>query len=164
MKLGAHLKRVTKGKQTKVGRKTKKRIRSLINEDDEGMARSPPVVGLTIEEELELTAPQPTQTSQASTRATPLPSQASSSVSQMSTRSMLRQQPINSAFNVKPDFEFPSNEESEQTIMPMSILEAKTRFRRQMQVGEATGTRCIGFVGDANDVSKPTNFSFLPRS
>ncbi|KAK4346577.1 hypothetical protein RND71_032916 [Anisodus tanguticus] len=49
--------RVTKGKQTKVGRKTKKRTRSLIDEDDEGVARSPTPVGLTLEEELELIAP-----------------------------------------------------------------------------------------------------------
>ncbi|KAK4367522.1 hypothetical protein RND71_011314 [Anisodus tanguticus] len=56
--------KVTKGNQTKVGKKTKKRIRSLIDEDDEGVARSPPPVGLTLKEELELTAPGPTQTSQ----------------------------------------------------------------------------------------------------
>ncbi|KAJ8534027.1 hypothetical protein K7X08_007351 [Anisodus acutangulus] len=49
--------KVTKGKQIKVGRKTKKRTISLIDEDDEGVARSPSVVGLTLEEELELTTP-----------------------------------------------------------------------------------------------------------
>ncbi|KAK4345778.1 hypothetical protein RND71_035954 [Anisodus tanguticus] len=88
--------------------------------NDEGVARSPSVVGLTLEEELELTTPQPTQISQANTSATPLPSQANNSASQykfMPTPSVPRKQPINSAFNVEPDFEFPSNEESDPVII-----------------------------------------------
>ncbi|XP_059302246.1 uncharacterized protein LOC132054218 [Lycium ferocissimum] len=46
---------VAKGKQSNGGRKTKKRTRSLIDEDDEGLARSPLFMWLTLEEELELT-------------------------------------------------------------------------------------------------------------
>ncbi|XP_059289825.1 uncharacterized protein LOC132043339 [Lycium ferocissimum] len=158
--------KVAKGKQSNGGRKTKKRTRSLIDEDDEGLARSPPATGLTLEEELELTVPQPTQTSQASSSATALPSQASSSTSEyrfMPTPSVARQQPINNTFTAEPDFDFLSNDEADPPLMPMSISEAKTRFLRQMQVGEATGTRCIGFVGDASGVSKPTNLPFSLR-
>ncbi|KAJ8557320.1 hypothetical protein K7X08_002945 [Anisodus acutangulus] len=115
---------VTKGKQTKIGRKTKKRTRSLI---DEGVARSPPTVGFTIEEELKVTTPQPTQTSQASTSAIPLPSQSSNSASQyrfMPTPSVPRQQPINNAFNVESVFEFPSNNESKPVIILMLRLDS----------------------------------------
>ena len=136
------------------------------DEDDEGLARIPPAIGLTLGEELQLTAPQPTQTSQASSSATALLSQASSSTSEyrfMPTPSVARQQPINNAFTAEPDFDFLSNDEANPPLMPMSISEAKTRFIRQMQVGEATGTRRIGFVGDASGVSKPTNLPFSPR-
>ncbi|KAK4366796.1 hypothetical protein RND71_014676 [Anisodus tanguticus] len=78
----------------------------------------------------------------------------------MPTPSVPMQQPINNAFNVESDFEFPSNNESKSVIILMSISKAKTRFLRQMQVGEVTGIRCIDFVGDASGVSKPTNLLF----
>ncbi|XP_016449786.1 uncharacterized protein LOC107774680 [Nicotiana tabacum] len=53
-----------KEKQPKGGGKTKKRPRSLIDEDSDGsMTRSTPSARLTIEEELHLTTPQPSQLS-----------------------------------------------------------------------------------------------------
>ncbi|XP_059310901.1 uncharacterized protein LOC132062331 [Lycium ferocissimum] len=68
--------------------------------------------------------------------------------------------PINNAFTAEPNFDFPSSDEADPPLMLMSILKAKTRFLRQMHIGEATGTRCIGFIGDASGISKPTNLPF----
>ncbi|XP_006359097.1 uncharacterized protein [Solanum tuberosum] len=54
--------------------------------------------------------------------------------------------------------------ENEQTILrPKAISEARTRLQAKKIQIRSTGTRRIGFKGDDNGVSIPTNLSYSPR-
>lgn len=64
-------------------------------------------------------------------------------------------QPITS-LSVVSDEDDESEEEDQTILKPKAISEEKTRLR-------PTGTRRIGFKGDENGASMPTNLPYSPR-
>ncbi|OIT19217.1 hypothetical protein A4A49_59021, partial [Nicotiana attenuata] len=139
-----------KGKQTK-------RKRNLLDEADDEQPRSPPAAPVPQEandEEILLSAPQPSQPTQTSQ---------SSNMLLMPTLSVQRKEPSCSAF---PDFDYPNFDpepEPKIAIRPRSISEAKTRLQLRQLQSTTIGTRAIRFVGDASGVSEPSNLPFLPK-
>ncbi|KAM3218404.1 hypothetical protein P3L10_022934 [Capsicum annuum] len=56
-----------------------------------------------------------------------------------------------------------SEEDEQPTIQPKRISEAKTRLEAKKIPHQPTGTRKIGFKGDENGASIPTNLSYSPK-
>ncbi|XP_055831014.1 uncharacterized protein LOC129900070 [Solanum dulcamara] len=99
----------------------KRKTRSLVDKDENSQ----------VEEEINLTAPQPTQDSQ------PMPSRST----------------------LFPNFEYPSVEEDDEDpfLRPIVIFEFSTRRQMRQKAQEPTGRRAISFRGDDNGVSEATN-------
>nr|XP_016473026.1 PREDICTED: uncharacterized protein LOC107794984 [Nicotiana tabacum] len=119
----------SKGKQPQFGKKTKKRSRTLVDEEhEENMARSPAAPGLSLEEELQLTVPQASQANQASNNS-------GSHYMFMLTPSLSRKQSISNAeadFDYpKAGFDYPETNNPDPPIMPRRVSEAKTRLQRR---------------------------------
>ncbi|XP_019251327.1 PREDICTED: uncharacterized protein LOC109230264 [Nicotiana attenuata] len=108
-KPGHNAKGSKQGKAATAGKKTKKRLRTLVDENDEDtMDRSPAVEGLSLEEELQLTAP---QVSQASSNSGP-------HYMFMPTPSMSRKQSIS---NAEADFDYPEADNPDPPILPRRV-------------------------------------------
>ncbi|XP_060205697.1 uncharacterized protein LOC132633358 isoform X1 [Lycium barbarum] len=108
-------------KKRQPARGKKRQTRGLVDEDENSQ----------VEEEINLTAPQPTQDSQS----------------------------MPSSSTLFPNFEYPSVEEDDEDpfLRPIVISEFSTRLQMRQKAQEPTGRRAISFRGDHNGVSEAAN-------
>ncbi|XP_059291357.1 uncharacterized protein LOC132044837 [Lycium ferocissimum] len=131
--------KLKKGKQQakkrQPARGKKRQTRGLVDEDENSQ----------VEEEINLTAPQPTQDSQ------PMPCEFMPTPVHYGHAS--------SSSTPFPNFEYPSVEKDDEDpfLRPIVISEFSTRLQMRQKAQVPTGRRAISFRGDHNCVSEATN-------